>query len=113
MVTTRCLLQGHGGAPSPAVSSCEVRDHLLGEQAHRRGHFLVRQAAQIHVAEEMGHVPGLQVLDGGRDLRRRANGPQGFLPTALDEFRVDKGITGIRLVAPQSPRTRQGRDGGP
>jgi hypothetical protein len=28
----------------PAVGSCEVRDHLLGEQAHRRGHLLVRQA---------------------------------------------------------------------
>ena len=59
----------------PAVGSFEVRDHLLSKQAHRRSHFLVRQAAQIHVAQEMGHVPGLQVLNGGRDLGWRANGP--------------------------------------
>ena len=74
-------LRDDAGHRHPAVGSFEVRDHLLGKQAHRRGHVLVRQAAQIHVAQEMGHVPGLQVLDGGRDLRRRANGPHSFLPT--------------------------------
>jgi len=49
-----------GGALSPTVGSFEVRDHLLGKQAHRRGHLFVCQAAEIHVAQEMGHVPGLQ-----------------------------------------------------
>jgi hypothetical protein len=55
----------------------------------------------------VGHVPGLQVLQGRRDLCGCANRPQGLLPASLRQLRVDKWITGVVLIAAQSTRLGQ------
>ena len=104
-------------AAEPGARLCEnpvflykMWHNLLGKQAQRLRHLRIGESANIHIGQKVGHVPGLQVLQGGRDLCWCANRPHGLLPASLRQLRVDKWITGVVLIAAQSTRPGQGGD---